>query len=527
MVAEVMSGMVLGIQGELIKVQTDISSGLPLFNMIGHLSSETREARERVRTALKNTGFHLPPSRISVNLAPADLRKTGTCFDLSIAVGLFLAMNLIPPPAAEGIIFLGELALDGSLSPLAGVLPILKSAAAAGYKTCAVPLKNREEAALLPDMTVLAFPDLKSVFSYLSNPQAGPKEGPVIPCRNAVPLTAGKPASSGPAEVPEKELPDLSEVRGQDMAKRALEIAVAGFHNLFLDGPPGAGKSMLASCVPGIMPEMTKEERIETTIVYSVKGLLTEGCTLQKERPFRSPSPTTTAAGMFGGGKDPKPGEISLAHHGVLFLDEFPEFKRDIMELFRTPLEKHAVTQVRNGRTVTFPADFMLIAAANPCPCGYYPDRNLCRCSDHQIEDYQYKLNGPLLDRLDLFVRCDRVSYPLLTGREKGSSSEEVRERIARVWERQRQRYEGTGIRFNGRMGQKEVERYCALDASGEAFMRRIYDRFQLTGRSYFRLLKVCRTIADLAGEENIKKEHLEEALLYRRMPPPIKKIRV
>ncbi|MDO5145942.1 MAG: YifB family Mg chelatase-like AAA ATPase [Eubacteriales bacterium] len=513
MVAEVVSGMVHGIQGELITVQTDISDGLPVFSMIGHLSPETKEARERVRTALKNTGFHLPPRRISVNLSPAEMRKNGTCCDLAIAIGLFTAMGMLPPEASRGILFLGELALDGTLSPLAGVLPILKAASEAGYRRCVLPAKNKREASILPEMEVWGFHCLKDVFSYLSG-----NSGAV--CEEEDDVDSIISEEEREIGLPSDRIPDLSEVRGQHMAKRAIEIAVAGFHNLFLDGPPGSGKSMLASCVPGLMPDMSREEMIETTMIYSVKGLLQSGVPYVKKRPYRAPSTSVTPVGLFGGGRTPKPGEASLAHHGVLFLDEFPEFKKEVVEMFRVPLEEHKITQIRNGRTMVFPADFIFIAAANPCPCGYYPDRRHCSCTWKQIAGYQGKVSGPILDRLDLFVRCDKLSYHALTGEKEGETSAEVKKRIQRVWEIQERRFCDSPVRFNGRMGQREVQKFCTLDEESRHFMEEAFDRFRLTGRSYHRMLKTSRTIADLEGEEKVHLRHLKEALLYRRMVP-------
>lgn len=538
MVAEVWSGTVRGIQGELITVQADISDGLPLFGMTGHLSSEVKEAKDRVRTALKNTGYHLPPKRVSVNLAPADMRKSGACYDFAIAVGILTAMSVIPGEAVRGILFLGELALDGMLSPVTGVLAILQAAYRAGCRTCAVPRGNAREAALLPDMRVLAFSNLREAVDHLSGRQEEDGEG-TQRAEGSVPQTGKnekKPAKNTAAweaeegvrsvtkdrEQEEKEQagPDLSEVKGQQMAKRALEIAVAGGHNLFLDGPPGAGKSMLAACTPGIMPEMSREEQIDATVIYSVKGLLRDDFSLVRKRPFRAPSSSVTIAGMFGGGGNPRPGEVTLAHHGVLFLDEFPEFKKELIEMFRVVLEEHKITQIRNGRTVTFPADFIFIAAANPCPCGYYPDRRYCRCTPRQVLNYQSRLSGPILDRLDLFVRCDKVSYAMMAEEKEAESSAVVRERIRRVWKLQKERFARKEYLFNGRMPAKDVERYCVLDGDSRELLKEIFDRLQLTGRSYHRILKVSRTIADLEESEEIREEHVREALLFRRTSP-------
>lgn len=539
MVAEVWSGTVRGIQGELITVQADISDGLPLFGMTGHLSSEVKEAKDRVRTALKNTGYHLPPKRVSVNLAPADMRKSGACYDFAIAVGILTAMSVIPGEAVRGILFLGELALDGMLSPVTGVLAILQAAYRAGCRTCAVPRGNAREASLLPGMRVLAFSNLREAVDHLSGrqeedgegtqrvegsvrPQTGESEKKQAKNTAAWEAEEGARSVTKDREQEEKEQagPDLSEVKGQQMAKRALEIAVAGGHNLFLDGPPGAGKSMLAACTPGIMPEMSREEQIDATVIYSVKGLLRDDFSLVRKRPFRAPSSSVTIAGMFGGGGNPRPGEVTLAHHGVLFLDEFPEFKKELIEMFRVVLEEHKITQIRNGRTVTFPADFIFIAAANPCPCGYYPDRRYCRCTPRQVLNYQSRLSGPILDRLDLFVRCDKVSYAMMAEEKKAESSAVVRERIRRVWELQKERFARKEYLFNGRMPAKDVERYCVLDGDSRALLKEIFDRLQLTGRSYHRILKVSRTIADLEESEEIREEHVREALLFRRTSP-------
>lgn len=512
MVAEVKSGMVYGIEGELITVQADISDGLPIFYMIGYLSAEVKEAKERVRTALKNAGFCLPPKRVAVNLAPADRRKAGTCFDLAIAVSLLLAMRVISGSMTDGILFLGELALDGSILSVDGVLPILYCARNQGYHRCVIPEDNMEEASLLEDMEIIGAGSLRDVFDYLTE-----QKGEGAAC--TVVSEAGKEQRLQEIleETDDNYYPDFKDVKGQTMAKRAIEIAVAGYHNLFLDGPPGAGKSMLASCIPGIMPEMSLEEKIDTTMIYSVKGLLKKGFSSIEKRPFRAPGHSVSMAGMFGGGNVPKPGEISLAHHGVLFLDEFSEYKKEMMEMFRIPLENHEIVLTRNSRPFSFPCDFILIAAANPCPCGFYPDLRYCKCSEQQIRQYQNKLSGPLLDRIDLFVRCEKVSYQELTDRTEEESSRQIRERIRRVWRIQEERFSGKTHRFNGRMDKTDVEEFCQLDMPSRKLMEKAFDTFHMTGRSYYRILKTARTIADLEGQERITQRHLEEALLFRR----------
>ena len=512
MMAYVTSGMVQGVDGELVTVQTDISDGLPVFHMIGSLSNEVKEAKERVRTALKNTGFRLPPRRISVNLSPADIRKTGTFFDLPIAVALFVAMGLLPTGVVEEVLFLGELALDGTLLPLPGVLPILKKALDRDYHVCIVPVKNFKEASLLDGMEAKGFSSLKEVFAYLKNKNQK-EEGTVQ--RGETEKDSLSPVEET-LEKGKETGPDFQDVKGQILAKRALEIAVAGYHNLFLDGPPGTGKSMLAACVPGIMPEMTMEEKIETTMIYSVRGLLKDGFYLVDSRPCRMPTPAATMTGMFGGGINLKPGEVSLAHNGVLFLDEFLEYKKEMIEMFRIPLERHQITQIRNNRSLTFPADFLFIVAANSCPCGYYPDRQRCRCSISEIRKYQNKLSGPILDRMDLFVRCEAVPYHVLTGDREEEPSETVRKRVQKAWNRQRERFPGGKLCFNGRMSAKDTVEFCCIDQDGDRVMKKAFETFRMSGRAYYRVLRVARTIADLEGEEKIREEHLREALMFR-----------
>ncbi|MCI6859281.1 MAG: YifB family Mg chelatase-like AAA ATPase [Eubacterium sp.] len=502
MVAEVASGMVQGVQGEIIKIQADVGNGLPVFHMIGSLSNEVKEARERVRTALRNMGTVLPARRISVNFAPADLRKYGTFFDLGVAVALLLAMERLPDDRVKETIFLGELSLDGTLCPISGVLPIILEGEKKGYRRCIVPVENGEEASFAEKIEVYVFSSLEEVCDYLKYGEEG-ESGKIV-------------ISDEKSEQSLLPGTDFSEVHGQQMAKRALEIAAAGWHNIFLDGPPGVGKSLLASCMPGIMPDMTREEMIEITMIYSVKGLLHGGCSLIRERPFRAPSHLVTPAGMFGGGVIPRPGEISLAHHGVLFLDELPQYKKDLIEMFRLPLEEHAIELVRKDRTVEFPADFLLVTAANPCPCGYYPNLKRCHCSDRQIEKYRNKISGPILDRIDLFVRCDEISYKDFSNAREEEKSALKKRRIEAAWQIQKERFHGQDTAFNSRMSRMQIEKYCRLDEAGEKLMKEAFDLFRLTGRSYYKVLKVARTIADLDHSEQIRSIHLEEALHFR-----------
>lgn len=545
MVAEVFSAMIQGIEGQLIKIQVDISNGLPNFNMIGYLSNEVKESKERVRTALNNIGVFLPPKRISVNFAPADFRKCGTSFDIGVAVAILLAMNLVPETYIKDTLFIGELSLNGQICPVSGVLPIVVAAAKKGITRCIVAWENIAEAAFVEQMEVTGFKNLEELYSYL-------KHGYIIDTtsgeisENAVKILQPNrdsiiqdierfrkiPDSIQDSErqntknttfkenilenVEHRELiTDFSEVKGQAMAKRAMEIAAAGYHNLMLGGPPGVGKSMLASCISGIMPQMTVEEMIDTTMIYSAKGLLKDEFSLIDKRPFRNPSLAVTPAGMFGGGIIPMPGEISLAHHGILFLDEFPEYKRELIEMFRVPLEKHEISIVRREQTLTFPADFLLILCANSCPCGYYP-LDKCHCTPRQIIKYQNRISGPILDRIDLFVRCEEVGYDILTSDSKEETSADIRKRVTTAWKMQKERFLESTTLFNGRMNKNEVETFCKLDEQGQQLMKEAFSVFQLTGRSYFKILKVARTIADLEGSCSIKRCHLEEALYFR-----------
>ena len=512
MYSTIFSGALQGVSAYLVSVEVDIANGLPAFLMVGSLSTEVRESRERVTVALKNVGLHLPPKRITVNLSPADRRKDGTAFDLPIAVGILEAMGMIPKGSGEGILFLGELGLDGELKKARGVLPIVQAAAAGGIRQCIVPKANSKEAAVVPGVVVREAENILDILHYM---MSGEKERQDV--LRAVSVDTDSlfgEAAHGFAGSPGRY--DFSEVTGQESARRAAEIAAAGFHNLLMAGPPGAGKSMIAKRIPGILPPLTLEESLEVTAVVSVAGLMEEGKALVTERPFRSPHHTISQAALIGGSAVPRPGVISLAHRGILFLDELPEFQRAALDALRQPLEDRSVNISRVNGNVTYPSDFMLVCAMNPCPCGYYPDTNRCHCSKTQIGKYMGKVSGPILDRIDLCVELQPVSYASLQTGGKGESSADIRRRVERARQIQKERFTGTDCRFNGDIEAAAIEKYCELGAEEQHCMERLYSSLQLSARACHRILRVARTIADLDGAERIESGHLMEAAFYR-----------
>ncbi len=513
MYSTVVSGALHGVSAYLVSVEVDIANGLPAFFMVGSLSTEVRESRERVTVALKNVGLSLPPKRITVNLSPADRRKEGTAFDLPIAVGMLESLGLIPLKAAEGIMFLGELGLDGEMKKVRGALPIVQAAAESGIRQCIVPTANAKEAAVVPGMTVRGAEKFLDILHFL---MAGQKErGDIL---ETVRVDTDR-LFNGEGEKSRKNIQDrldFSQVTGQESARRAAEIAAAGFHNLLMVGPPGAGKSMIAKRIPGILPPLTLEESLEVTAVVSVAGLLEEGESLVTERPFRSPHHTISQAALIGGSTVPRPGMISLAHRGVLFLDELPEFQRAALDALRQPMEERNVNIARANGNVTYPSDFMLVCAMNPCPCGYYPDGNRCSCSKTRIGKYMGKVSGPILDRIDLCVELQSVNYASLKEKTGGEGSAEIRRRVERARQIQKQRFAGTGYRFNGDIEAAVMENYCFLGPEEQQCMEKLYNSLQLSARAYHRILRVGRTIADLDGEERIRVRHLMEAAFYR-----------
>ena len=507
MFCRILSGGVVGISACFVWVEADIDRGLPSFSMVGSPGSEVRESKERVAVALKNAGFSLPAARITINLAPADVHKEGTAFDLPIAVAILQAMSYFPGENAEKILFLGELGLDGEMKKVRGVLPIVRAAAAEGIAQCIVPSVNAVEGAVIPGVTVRGASHISQVLDFLRQRDEEARED-ILP---AVSIDARSILDSG-----DSRNADFAEIRGQRMGKRAAEIAAAGFHNLLMIGPPGAGKSMIAGRIPGILPSLTLEESLEVTSIYSVGGFLEEGQALVTDRPFQNPHHTISRTALIGGSLRPKPGLISLAHRGILFLDELPEFERRVIDSMRQPLEEHRVHLAKAGGNVTYPADFMLVCAMNPCPCGYFPDKNRCKCTQAQINRYKSKVSGPIMDRIDLWVELHAVDVKKLQGGREEESTQQIRERVDRARVCQQDRFSGSTYRFNADIQAADMGRFCALGEREKHVMEQLYDNLQLGARAYHRILRVSRTIADLAGEEHIREEHLLEAAAYR-----------
>ncbi len=509
MFRSVLTGCLCGVDANIIHAEIDVSTGLPGFSMVGSLSNEVKEAKERVQVALKNTDFDLPPNKITINLSPADIRKDGTGFDLPIAVGLLSCFGLMEEERLEGTLFLGELGLNGEIKPVNGVLPIVKAAARQGIKECIVPKENLGEGSVIPGIVVRGTEHIRQVLEFLQEDVARKDEL----------LAPGKCLMEEYLKKAENECAyDFADVKGQKMAKRAAEIAAAGFHNLALSGPPGAGKSMIAKRIPGILPGLTAREALEVSAIYSVAGYLSEDMPLITTRPFQSPHHTISGAALVGGGSKVRPGAISLAHKGVLFLDELTEFPRSILENLRQPIEDKKVNIVRVHGNYVFPSDFMLVCAMNPCKCGFYPDKNKCTCTESELHRYRGKLSGPLIDRIDMYVETQRVDLSSLSGTDTGESTAVIRERVAGARTIQERRFQGGNIQFNSQMEVQDIEKYCLLEEKGKRLMELAYNSLQLSARTYHRVLKVARTIADLEGEERIMERHISEALAYRFM---------
>lgn len=501
---KVYSGGLQGIEGYVVQVEADVSDGLPGFHMVGYLSSEVREAEERVRTAIKNSGFRLPAKKVTVNLSPANVRKEGTACDLSVAVAVLVAHGIVPPEALRGSAFLGELGLDGSVKPVRGVLSMVMAMEEAGIVRCFLPEENVGEGLAVEAVEIVRLCSLKELVGLLNNERHIPRE-----------------RLYGQEEKNTEYMVDFSEVNGQKLIRRATEVAVAGRHNILYIGPPGSGKSMIAQRIPTIMPELSREEQLEVSKVYSICGMLPEGRALLTSRPFRSPHHTISIQALTGGGRVPRPGEISLASTGVLFLDELSEFQKRTLETLRQPLEEQKITVSRARGSFDFPAQFMLAAATNPCPCGFYPDRSRCSCTDMQVRRYLGKISRPLLDRIDICVEAAPISYQDIRQDGENESSAVIRGRIeqARLIQQARFQEEGSqneGSYFNSRMKNREIRKYCQLKPEDEAFFQEVFTRMRMSARGCHKILKVARTIADLAGEDRIRREHLSEAVSYR-----------
>lgn len=492
-----------GIEGYEVQLEIDINNGMPGMEIVGLADTAVKESKERVRSAIKNSGFKLPPKKITVNLAPASIKKEGSIYDLGIAIGMLYATEQITCQNLADYIFIGELSLDGHLRHINGLMPLLIAAQANGFKKIIVPTANAKEAAFIDGVDVFAFGTLNEVVDCLEGRMI---VSPVEKCE--VLFNIGT-----------KYKEDFKYVRGQYVAKRALEIAAAGGHNVLMVGPPGAGKTMLAKCIPSILPDFTVQEALETTKIHSVAGVLNENDGLVFTRPFRSPHHTVSPIALTGGGSGARPGEMSLAHNGVLFLDELPEYPRSCLEILRQPLEDGVINISRAARTVEYPAQFMLVASMNPCPCGYFGSKTReCTCTPLQITKYLSKLSGPLMDRIDLHISVDSVTYDDLTGDSLAESSEKIRERVNAARKIQLERFSGTDVHCNAKMTAVMLKEFCKTDEASEKLLRQAFDKLKLSARAYTRILKVARTIADLAGEENITIKHISEALNYRSM---------
>nr|WP_317358786.1 YifB family Mg chelatase-like AAA ATPase [uncultured Tyzzerella sp.] len=504
MLSKVLSSTLIGIDGFKITVEVDISQGLPSFDIVGLPDSAVKESKDRVRTAIKNSGINMPVKRITINLAPANIRKEGPAFDLPIAVGILCCIEAIKEDSFKDTMIIGELSLDGSIKPVNGILPMVHTGKEIGIKKYIVPYDNVEEAGLVSNVNIIGVKNLTELINHFN-------------CKNII-----KPININIDNLLKNDTLinefDFLDVKGQENVKRALEIAASGMHNIIMVGPPGSGKTMMAKRIPSILPNISFEESIEITKIYSVSGILQNKNSLVTKRPFRAPHHTISKSAMVGGGRLPKPGEVSLSHNGVLFLDELPEFNRGVLEELRQPLEDGNVTISRVNGTMTFPANLMLVAAMNPCPCGFYGYSDKCNCSQNAISKYLGKISGPLLDRIDIQVEASAVNYEDLDISSKSESSEDIKKRVVLAQKIQIERYKKDGIYFNSQLTASLIDKYCQLGNEEREILKGVFDRLNLSARAYHKILKIARTIADLEESENINVKHIAEAVQLRNL---------
>ncbi len=503
MYKKVTSASLRGIDGYLVAVEVDVSEGFPSFNLVGLPDSSIKEAIERVRTSVKNTSITFPYKRITVNLSPADVKKEGSYFDLPIALGILACIGEIQEENLEKTLVLGELSLNGELRKVNGILPMMEAACKEGYKSCIIPCENIAEASVIEGIAIIGASNLREVIAYINGQGIFEKDKQTI-------------KTGFQEEIFKSHENNFKDIMGQESVKRALEVAAAGMHNVVIIGEPGSGKTVMAKCIPSILPDLSFEESFEITKIYSVAGQMKKNQAMIVKRPFRSPHHTISQTALTGGGSIPKPGEISLAHKGVLFLDELPEFQKSVIEVLRQPLEDNEITLSRSKISLTYPADFMLICSMNPCPCGYYPDNNRCTCTPLQIKNYLGKVSGPLLDRIDIHITANKIEFDEISEARESEKSEEIRKRVVKTHQIQRKRItDGLGY-FNAGLNISQINKYCKIKGEALELIKNAFEKLGLSARAYHRILKVARTIADMEESEEIGAKHIAEAISYR-----------